>query len=230
MPITAPVGGTNLVVTVATTTFSVPYPATPAATDILVMRLTLNTTTALSTPAGWTSVANLTATGATTPRVAVFIKQATGSESGSLAVTTPSTTGQARIYKVSGVDTTTPQDVAAATISLGATTAYNFGTITTVTPGALLFGLVGSNAASGTFTPPTNLGTWTEPLDVNTVTHSSDAYLIWGSAGATGTTNFVRSASVRGAGALIALRPLVDAQPPRNVRASNPAVRRSYTY
>jgi hypothetical protein len=166
----------------------------------------------VTTPAGWTLVANVLSTGSTSPAAIMYIKQAAGGESGTLSVTVPSATGQARMYKVSGVDLTTPQDVTASTVSLAATTAYNIPGVTTVTDGALLFGFCATNGAgSGTMTEPTVLGTWTEDTDVNTTLHTADAHFIWSSHGATGTINFVRSGSVKGAGILAVLRPAAAA-------------------
>lgn len=208
MVIGNPVGGTNLVVSSATGTWNVPYPTSPLTTDALLMRMTISSTSALTTPAGWTLFGSLLSSGSTTPRVALFGKPAAGGESGSLAVTVPSATGQARMYKVPGVDLTNMLDVAARTQAFAATTAYDIPSLTTITAGALLFGTVGSNGqAAGTFLPPTIQGGFTELQDVNTQSHSSDAYVLMGAAGASGIANFVRSGPVRGAGILVALRP-----------------------
>lgn len=230
MAIGNPVAGTILQQSVGSATWNVAYPASVASTDVLELHITAgDAATAIATPSGWTSVGTNTASGATTPRVAVFIKAAVGGETGTLAVTMPSaaSTGQATMTKTSGVDQSTPLDVTATTVSLAATTAYTIPTLTTVTAGCMIIGYVGSNTTgAGTFLPPTTAGGFfanaTELTDTNTVNHSSIAYAAQVSAGATGGANFVRSGSVRGAGVLYALRPAATApalpiivQPPR---------------
>lgn len=144
--------GANVVLATAGTSWAVPYPATVAADDLLIIFMRTNGG-AVTTPAGWTSVyAEATVAN---PKGGVYIKKAAGGETGSVTVTTASTTGVAVMLSYTGVDTTTPQDVAAVTVAFDGTTnpvAVAFPSITTVTAGAVLIAALCSNSTTVTHT------------------------------------------------------------------------------
>lgn len=207
MAITYQGAGTTAANTVAATTLAVPYPASIQAGDVLVLVVGVSGV-APTNPAGFTS-AITTNSGGSTPAYRVSYKVATGSESGSLNVTTPSQTSQGRMFLFRGVDQTTPIDVAGTIFgSSTAVSAYNIPTLTTTTTGVTLVSVGIANAASGTFTPPTVPAAFTEVWDaIATTPGITTDYLIWSGSGATGTINLVHSSAVRGAAGVIALRP-----------------------
>lgn len=192
----------------AATTQTPAYPASISANDIIVLVVSVSSATAPTNPAGFTSQGTGTA-GGSSPAYRVSTKVATGSESGTLTVTTPNVVGKSRMFLLRGVDTSTLLNTAVTQLSSStAITAYNLPTQTTSVTGCLLFGVVIGNAATGTFTQPTVPAAFTEPTDDNSpLPHLGVAYLIWSGSGATGTVNFVRSASTRGAGILLAFNP-----------------------
>lgn len=192
----------------AATTQTPAYPAGIAADDIIVLVVSVSSATAPTNPAGFTSQGSGSA-GGSSPAYRVSTKVATGSESGTVTVTTPNVVGKSQMFLLRGVDTTTLLNAAVTQLSSStAITAYNLPTQTTSVTGCLLFGVVIGNAATGTFTQPTVPAAFTEPSDDNSpLPHLGVAYLIWSGSGATGTVNFVRSASTRGAGILLAFNP-----------------------
>lgn len=208
MAITYKGAGTAAANTVSSTTLAVPYPSNIGVGDAIVLWVSSASSTGLTLGADWLIGGQQTA-GGNVPRLAVWIKVADGSESGSFNVTTGNATSQGRMHLFNGVDCSNPQDVAATTFGTSsAVTAYDLPTLTTTVTGVCLFYAGAGNAAASTFTPPTNPATFTEEHDVNTTSpHTTAGYLIWSGSGATGTVNLVRAAAVRGTGILIALRP-----------------------
>ena len=69
------------------------------------------------------------------------------------------------------------------------------GTTTTLTDGALLVGIVQSNATSGTWTTPSNPGAWTVDFDSGSTKSMAAAHYLTGVAGATGTMTWTESTS-----------------------------------
>lgn len=198
----------------AATSLAVPYPASMASGDL--MRLTVSTNAAspiaASVPAGWTLVAELAAnSGANAPSIMVAIKYATGSESGNLTVTTTSAKSWGQITAYRGVDQTTPQDATATTKDqASALTTVDLPTLTTVTDGAVIDYSAAQNGAAVTATAPAG---YTELAD-NTGSGGWSGTTGWATkttAGATGTVTVTFTASNRGAGILIALRPATTA-------------------
>lgn len=193
--------GTQLHVTVATTTFNVPYPASVVADDLLVLHMVTNGATVTS-PSGWTVVHNETAL--SNPKGGLWIKKATGSESGNLAVTTPSTTGAAVIHSYKNVDTTTAQDAAATTVSYASTddTTIDIPAITTVTANAWFVYVGASNSSSVTHTAPDN-----ERHDFGAGRAGAMYDGIKATAGSTGVKTITQSAGRSYWGAMMVLRP-----------------------
>lgn len=218
MAITYQGAGTAAANTVAATSLSVAYPTGITAGDVIVLAVGCSNATAPTNPSGFTSGVTGTS-GGSSPAFRISYKVATGSESGSLSVATPSSTSQGRMFLFRGVDQTTPIDVTGTTFgSSTATAAYNLPTLTTTTTGVTLVWYGGANAASGTWTSPTVPAAFTKVWDALTATpRSGVGYLIWSGSGATGTVNLVSSSSVRGMAGLIALRPAGSS--PTNVDA-----------
>lgn len=209
MAIALAASGTAVYDTVAGTTSSVPYPAGIAAGDCLVL-LVARSATAITVPAGWTAFSGgqITTTGGATLLLA--FKLAAGTESGSLAVTAASGTGHSRMFRFTGVDQTTPQDVTGGTATANATTTV-LPTLTTVTAGACLLA-AGTNAgaAGGTYT--ISDGNYVEDDDSGQAVGASNArnaalyHWISGAAGATGTKTLTHT-NARAVGVHGALRP-----------------------
>lgn len=211
MAITYQGAGAAAANTVAATTLNVAYPASIAANDVLVLSVTTNSTTAATTPGGWTGPAGATGAGTGgSPAFRMAYTLATGSESGTLAVTTPSATSQGWMFLLRGVNTANPIDVTTTAFSTTGATAYNIPTVTTTMTGVALVYCGAGNSSAGSWTPPTVPAAFTEVYDVITASpKSTGGYLIWSGSGATGTVNLVSSASVRGAAGMLAFRPAV---------------------
>lgn len=202
--------GSRLLVSTASTSWAVPYPGTVNADDLLVLHIITNGGS-VTTPSGWTAVFNETTL--TNPKGGLFIKVATGSESGNLTVTTTSTTGNAMMFSYTGVDTTTPQDAAAtnSTDSTGSTLDTTIPGLTTVTAGAWLVYANGLNSGSTQVTTSNGSG-FTERVDHGATggTGTKGGALYdepFATAGATGNRVLTLSAARADWGAMMALRP-----------------------
>jgi hypothetical protein len=196
--------GTALNQNVASTTFNVPYPATVAADDLLVLHVVTNGGT-VADPAGWTKI--YSELGVLNPRGGLWIKKAVGGETGTVAVTTTSSTGSAQMHSYTGVDTVTPQDAAATSKSLDGTTDVTIvlPSITTVNNNAWYVYACGENSTS-----VTNTSTGTERADFAAATLPKAGALYDGiqvTAGATGTKTITPSATRAYWGAMMVLRP-----------------------
>ncbi len=115
------------------------------------------------------------------------------------------TCGVGFIVGYSGVDNTTPMDVTATTGSFSNTFSHLAPSITTVTNGAMLVGLV-MTASAVTYST----------IDMNMIATNAAAGTAWSgasgdlllpTAGASGTTTFTASLKSAGPGAMLALRP-----------------------
>lgn len=204
--------GTRLNQTTAATTWNVAYPAGISAGDCLVLFISSNGGAPSATPpTGWTEVFREAST-VTNPRGGLYIKIATGSESGTLAVTMTSTTGNAQMLRYTGVDATTPQDVTRSIVENSGTTVANvvLPSITTVTNGAMLVFVGAWNSSSRTSTAPAGS---TERIDFiadgGTAKAGTLADEIDATAGATGTRTLTSSSGtgIANWGAMMALRP-----------------------
>ena len=213
MAIVRETAGAALNNTVATTTQSIPYPATVVANNILIACLSTNGGTATSPASPWVEIFRETGT-VSNPRGGVWLKLATGSETGTLDITTTtSVTASGKMLCYSGVDTTTPQDATATSVENVATSAtIVLPSITTVTDGAWII-YFGANNSSTT----TNTGPGTEQMDFapdngGTAGKSGAGYdETIALAGATGTRTITISGARANWGAMLALRPAADA-------------------
>jgi hypothetical protein len=204
--------GTALEETTATTSHPVPYPATISAGDVMVLGIGTSSanSAAISTPSGWTLIRQSSSTGNTLlPSIAAYVTVATGSETGNLTVTSGSIVIAAQILAFSGVDQTTPQDVTAGFVDQTALqTNMDIPAITIATSGAALIAMGSKNSGTATATPPTSPGTFTETTDHTTGNRAFEmSYLLGVSSGSTGTVTITWSATSRGLGVLVALRP-----------------------
>jgi hypothetical protein len=194
--------GTAVRQTVAGTTIDLPYPAGIAAGDCLVFYVG-NAATTITLPAGYASMTgaagSVTTTGGTT--ILMGCKIATGTESGNLTVTKASGVASGRMFRYTGVDTVTPQDVTAVSVAANAST--NVATsITTVTAGAMDI-VCAAAAGTGAMSEPTH----TEEDDSGGTGFSTAYYdLLLGAAGATGTVT-VTMPNSRSVSLHAALRP-----------------------
>lgn len=201
--------GSHYAVPTGTTNWSIPYPATVNAGDLLVMAMSTNGGATITDPSGWT-VINNEATIAN-PHGGVWIKVADGSEGGgTLAVTTTAINGAARIHRYTGVDTTTPLDVTPVVVrNSGASNTVTLTSLTTVTANTMLIYTAQFNSGSNTLTS----GTGTERHDFNaqggTTPRNGGLYdEARAATGSTGTRTITASTSVSGShGTFFALRP-----------------------
>lgn len=206
MAIGAPLVGTVATNTAGAATLNVPYPASLTSSHIMVLAVSVNNATRATLPGGWTSVASLAATGNTqSPGLIVGIKQATGSESGNLAVTTPSVKSAGQIIAFSGVNLTTPQDVAATTLDKAAGSAnMPLPTLTTTRSGCAVVYVGTMSTGADLATAP---GGYTETGDgIGTGGWPITTGYALPAAGATGTVTVVWDNTDKGVGCLLALR------------------------
>jgi len=205
------------------TTLSVPYPVgadAPVAGDYLLIIFGQNVNTMSAVPAGWTDAYSRATGGTTTPVLRIYTRRAVGGETGTVACTTPISNTQGRMVVLSGVDETTPLDVA---VQLYETTALAVHLIVpsfnTVTAGTTLLGVALHNSNTGGWTPPTNPAQWTELHDSPVVNPKMEiAYLGGVAPGPTGAIDFWATGSLRGLAAVLTLRPVVSASVSRAKR------------
>lgn len=196
-------------------TTAVPYPTVVGVGDCLVLWGSLNSSSPTSTtlPAGWTQVVQATNTGGTVaPSIFVAIRpNAAGTEGGtSLTVTHGNSVSIWQILSFPGVDTTTPQDVAASTsdTTTGSTSITTPG-VTVATTGAALVYVVAAGGTATTATPPTG---YTETGDRSTGSRFAEcSYRLGAATGATGSVTATASVSAKSLGVLLALRPATAA-------------------
>lgn len=183
---------------------TVPVPAGAAAghVAVLAVEIWLDTSTdpVLTWPSGFTQIAYVESTTDGFQRLYVALKVLTGSDTGNYQPTWSGsywTQGQCSIW--SGVDGTTPLDVAVGTATTVANTTMPAVSVTTAHAGAGMVHLV-ANENSSTGTPPTG---YTERQDANYLrTNTKTA----GSAGAESPAGGSISVSTVKLGALVALR------------------------
>lgn len=214
MPITY--GGAGAVANndTAATALNVPYPSGIVAGDVLVLNVGVASATVATLPSGWIAGGVSSSSGGNSPSERIMVKIATGSETGSLAVTTASATSRGIMLRFSGVDNTTPIDgTGSTTASATATASHVLPSITTTVSGCALVAMAVAQTPGGTWTTPTTQGgTWTELAETTGVAPSTTVQInIWSGSGATGTVTMTRSSSVRGCAGMLALRPAAAA-------------------
>jgi hypothetical protein len=193
---------------------NVPYPATVAANDYLILAASVQTPAgvgSITTPAGWTLVSPpgflVSNAGTGTPGLAVYTKLAAGTEGGtnlSVAYTSGTPNFAAQILGFAGVNTGTPQDVAATSVDGAALTTCTIPGQTIATAGATQVAVSASNSTTATATPPTG---FTETGDTTSFRAMEVSYINSLTTGATASRVVNWSASARTVGIMLALRP-----------------------
>jgi hypothetical protein len=210
------------------TSLAVPYPTgvdAPVAGDYMVIMFGQNNTgLSAVAPTDWVDVFSRSSAGST-PALRVFSKRAVGGETGSVTCTTPSSTSQARMVVLPGVDVATPLDVAVQFYESSSLVVHLIvPSFSVVTAGATLLGVALHGTNLGTWTPPVNPAQWTEIHDSPVQSPKMEiAYLAGVAAGATGVIDFGASGSARGIAAVLTLRPTVLASVVRAKRWSGSA-------
>lgn len=211
----------------ATTSHSVAAPSGSASGDTVYLGIVLGlgsgggtVDATMSAPSGWTTVAGPVqgAAGAVNIRVYMFRRRLTGGGDDTFAGSTGATSAESLALSCaySGVDATTPEDVAASTQYEGFSTgsSYPLAGVTLATTDAWLVGFWALLTGSGTITVP---GGMTQRVtDVYTGgyrTLLADEGPL--ASGATGTRAASGNADREWAGALVALRPAAGGGPPQ---------------
>lgn len=207
MAIGTPTVGTYTEGASASTTV-VPYPATVNAGDLILLcgGTRAASSSAVTTPAGYTQVAQLAgAAGTILPTAYVGRKIAAGTEGGTTITVTHSLTPSTwQILAFSGVDNTTPLDVAATTFD-GTTITTDLPSQTIVTTGAAQVAVAANTSTTGNATPPTGFTETGDRVSGSVAVEMS--YILGLGTGATGTRSVTWGTAVRNVGILVALRP-----------------------
>ena len=206
----------------ASNTATVTTPAGTSANDVLVACITMNGGTIPTTPSGWTRFAAVTSV--SNPRVYGFYRVAGASESASYSWSLSSSVAHSvGVARYSGVDPTSPLDIATSAAGAAATSG-TVPSMTTTSPNTMLAGCMGINTASTgvAITGPANM---TQVWDLAGKRQEyDDAPQV--PAGATGSRTWLFSASRAWAGWQIALRPDTsgpDTTPPDTTITSGPS-------
>lgn len=213
MAIGAPVAGTLAENATAATSTPVPYPAGISAGDLLLMWVAVSVATAPNLPAGWTSiVSGSSGTGSQSPAARWYYKIATGSETGNQTVTHSNATSRGLMWRISGVDTTTPIDVVGTHTAAAIGAATTHPGVTTTMPDTQVWASAMKNLSAGSYPTVTSPFTMTEVVDDGTPYPTTQvSYLTWSGSGATGTFTFGSDTSVRAGYDVFALRPAAPA-------------------
>lgn len=190
-------------------TSSATYPAGITAGDFLLMWITRSSSTPAALPSGWTDIGTVTA-GGSSPSGRWCYKIATGSESGSVAVTT---NAKAQILVFRGIDTTTPIADSDSYTSATAVATYPVPAMTAPETGCPVVVLACANSSSATFSPIANPSTQTEVADDAPIPATQASYVIWAGSGSTGTLTATPSVSARGFGYGLVLKPAATVTP-----------------
>lgn len=209
MAIGTPNVGTYTEATAATST-SVPFPATVNAGDLLVLVGSAKSLNLVTVPSGWTSQVSFSNTGNTAaPDLLIATAFAAGTEGGtSLTVTHPNVASSWQILGFSGVDPTTPIDIAPATVDQSTSASSTpIASQSVVTGGATIVYAAAANSGVVNASPPTG---YTETGDRVSGTSALEvAYIQSVAAGATGTIANTWTTSQKNVGAVVVLRPAV---------------------
>ncbi|OAE02745.1 phytase [Arthrobacter sp. OY3WO11] len=186
--------------TTASTTLTVPKPASVAQGDLLVSCLSLNGGSIGTTgaPAGWTRLAAVTSIA--NPKVYGYYKVATATEPASYAWTTTSTTSGGSIVRYSGA---AGLDTAATSAAGASATSGTVPAVTSTTPNAMLVGCMSVNSSSVTLTSPAGMSQAAE----TGARRFEVADGILAAAGSSGAKAWTFSSAREWAGWLVALRP-----------------------
>lgn len=145
-------------------TATIPYPATVAADDLLILQCGINNASdTVTTPSGWTAFSGNPYSGGSDSRQYLFWKKATGSESGDLSVTwTAANRMNSRIYRFSGQDLTTPLGTPSSSTGASGTLSDEGVTTTQADSLALNFFVIGRENVSLSAMSGMTGGTWVE--------------------------------------------------------------------
>jgi hypothetical protein len=203
--------------TAAGTTLTVNVPAGIANGDLLIWHMIANNATVASTPAGW----NVVKTGTTTTHNQSIFWRVAASEPASYthaALTSAKWTFS--MYAFSGVDNTTPLDIASASIPAmtAGTTAVTLPAITPVTAGAWIIGTgsaIGATTATFAFSSSNSDGTvvLNQPATSGVNPSHGTFWEAWVSGAFTPLVTFTGT-STRTLGSTYALRPSAGVSPP----------------
>lgn len=200
-------------------TSSATYPGGIAAGDFLLMWITRSSSTPPTLPSGWTAEPTLgtVTAGGSSPSGRWCYKWATGSESGSVTVTT---NAKAQILVFRGIDTTSPfADVDSYSSSTSVAT-YPVPAMTAPETGCPVVVLAAANSSAVSYSPIANPSTQTEVADDAAIPSTQCSYVIWTGSGSTGTLTATPSASARGFAYGLVLKPaatVVDIAPDREI-------------
>jgi hypothetical protein len=161
---------------VVTQNLTVTLPATVNADDYLLAVISTDwQPQVLSTPSGWTALANASADG--NRRMWAYGTKADGTEDGASVVFNGTAGGTGHVWAVlrySGVDTTTAMDVAAASGTEASTSTPAGQSQTTVTDNAMVVACFGTRGSAGTGTAG---GGATERVDSNATASNVALYV-----------------------------------------------------
>jgi hypothetical protein len=144
-------GTSTLYESASTTSAVLTYPSGITAGEVLVALIGTSTVTAPSTaPSGWT--VTLAQNGNNAISASIFHKVATGSETGTVTFTGTSGRTTGIMFRLSGVDTTTPIDATAVGAGAPIQSTFTMPSITTATNGAMLIHNIVLNSSN----PATN--------------------------------------------------------------------------
>lgn len=173
----------------------IPIPAQIAVGDLLVAVVTHSTSTAIAVPTGWTSAAGLASATALYTRILYRTAVSGDVGGGTYTIPTSGTAGRVTgfMFALRGVNTTTPLDAAATTVTTTSTTGPLVPTLTTVTANAYVISVAAADAAtSEIFYAPSPYTVMAE--NRNTVgRRTAIAERTMGAAGATGTLQWTRT-------------------------------------
>ena len=192
----------------AATTVDCAVPAGAVAGEYLIAAVTMQPASAALLPdqTGWTSLGKRTQG---TIGTAIYGRVATGSEPASYTFSGGASGAHGvAMRRYSGVDTTTPEDVTEVTAVAASGTTLTFAGLTTVTAGALIIYVTGTQTTAAT-------RTWTAttagPVEWAQTTGIARRGYFWDearpTAGATGQRVFTSSNNLPHAGVMVALRP-----------------------
>lgn len=206
--------GTSTSATTTNANLTINKPAGVTTGDLMIVNIAKvgNNTTSPSL-AGWTLINGVSLAGGTARYGAVLYKVATASEGTNytFALGAGTTSAVGSIVTFSGVDGTTPFDVANGTISVQASqTTVAAASKTTVTANAavIMFGMAAASAPTWSLWTTTSPGALTELYDNQSTSASvGAAWATKATAGATGAGDARLSSAERNGGILIALRP-----------------------
>lgn len=212
--------GTATTATSTTTTLTIAKPTGIAVGDIMIADIAKggNNSTAV-TSTGWTLIDGVSLGGSTQRYGAVLYKIAVAADVSAtdytFALGTGTNSSAGAIIAFSGVDSTTPFDVASGTLTLTNATTASGSTKTTVNADTAIIMLTQAAGAIPTWSgwSTTSPGALSELFDAQhnagTLSSVGGAWAIKNTIGATGAGTVTLSASQRNGGILLALRPAV---------------------